>query len=37
MMHGPGGMSRIAEMEEENAQNRGAVIRRLISYLRPYG
>lgn len=34
MMHG--GMSRIAEMPEETAQDRGRVIARLIAYLRPY-
>lgn len=34
MMHG--GMRRIAELEEEHAQNRGAVIRRLLSLLKPY-
>ncbi len=34
MMHG--GMRRIAEMEEEHAQNRGEVIRRLLSLLKPY-
>jgi len=35
MMHG-GGMRRIAEMEEERAQNTGEVIRRLLGMLKPY-
>lgn len=34
MMHG--GMRRIAEMEEEHPQNRGEVLRRLVSLLKPY-
>jgi ATP-binding cassette subfamily B protein/subfamily B ATP-binding cassette protein MsbA len=34
MMHG--GMSRIAEMPEERARDRGQVMLRLIGYLRPY-